>query len=115
MPTVALAYHVNPGSPVTVRAQIGDAQGGGHGIFLDQALVAQAELDTGAVALGAGVDLVGRLLTVSSVAVDIQGAHDHVSVLTTLTGGVPDPMPIPQVADAPTNGAVSFLTLITFV
>jgi hypothetical protein len=115
MPSVALSYHVDPASTVTVRAQIGDAQGGGHAIFLDQQLVAQGELDTGVVTLGPGAGLVGRLLTVSSVAVDIQPAHDHVSARTTLTGGFPDPMPVPQVTDAPTNGAVSFLTLVTFV
>ena len=119
MPVVALSYHVKPDEVVTVTAAIGDAQTGGHSVFLDQTEVPPrpgAPPDVfGPVALGRGAELVGRLLTISSVAVDIQPAHDHVSTLTTLTGGFPDPMPVPQVTDAPTNGAVSFLTLVTFV
>ena len=116
MPIVALSYHVHPEGEVTVSAAIGDAQTGGHSIFLDQTPVpAPSDPAVGPLPLGPGADLVGRLLTVSSVAIDIQPAHDHVSVVTTLTGGFPDPMQVPQTADAPTHGAVSFLTLINFV
>ena len=120
MPIVALSYHVMPDALVTVSARIGDAQAGGHSVFLDQTQVlpdvpSPDPADTGVITLGVGADLVGRQLTVSSVAVDIHPMHDHVSVLTTLTGGHPDPMPVPQAADAPVNGAVPFLTLVTFV
>ena len=115
MPIVSLSYHVKLDDVITVAAGIGDAQGGGHSIFLGTALVAQGELEVGPVELGRGGDLVGRIVVVSSVAVDIQPVHDHVSALVTLTGGHPDPMPIPQAADAPPNGAVSFLTIVTLV
>jgi hypothetical protein len=114
MPTVALSYHVQATADVDVSAEIGDAQGGGHSIFLGNNLVTQGER-TASATLGLGQSLIGKVLTVSSVAVDIAPTHDHVSVLIELTGGVPDPMPVPQAADAPANGSVNFLTIVTFV
>jgi hypothetical protein len=114
MPTVTQFYHVVAGRDVTVDAAIGDGQAGGHAVFLDRTLVEQGP-DHVNKNLGDGDKLAGRVLVVSSVAVDVRPETDHVSVGVTLDGGVPSPMQIDQAADAPTNGTVSFLTVITFL
>lgn len=114
MPSVFQHYHVVAGQDVEVRAGIGDAQAGGHAVFLGTTMCAQGEIEVHT-SLGAGQDLVGRRLVVSSAAVDVQPGHDHVSVQVVLTGGVPAQLPIVQAADVPTNGAVSFLTIVEFV
>jgi hypothetical protein len=114
VPTVTQVYHVLPGAPVSLDVQIGDAQAGGHGVFLAGQLKAQGELVLKDVALGTGETLVGKVLVVSSVAVDIQPAHDHVSVQAVLRGGFPSPHTIVQAADAEPNGNVGFLTVVTF-
>jgi hypothetical protein len=114
MPSVLQRYHVLPGRDVTVRVQIGDAQAGGHAVFLGQEMIAQRDESIEA-NLGSSDSLAGKRLVVSSVAVDIQPMHDHVSVLVELSGGMPDPFPIVLAADAASGGAVSFLTIIDFI
>lgn len=114
MPTVTLQYHVQAGVDITLDAIIGDGQAGGHAAFLGTVPVAQAPQQIHA-NLGDGADLVGRVLVVSSVAVDIQPVSDHVSVVVQLEGGHPSPLPIVQGADATPGGSVSFLTVVTFV
>jgi hypothetical protein len=115
MPTVTHLYHVISGQRVVVDAHIGDAQGGGHAVFLGTELRAQGELSLTGVDLGAAEDVAGQVLVVSSTAVDVRSETDHVSVEVVLNGGVPSPMPITQAADAPPSGTVNFLTVVTFV
>jgi hypothetical protein len=114
MPTVTQFYHVISGQRVQLEATIGDGQAGGHAVFLGAARIAQGEFHVDA-DLGDGADLARRVLVVSSIAVDVLPETDHVSVRVVLTGGAPSRMQIDQAADAPANGALSFLTVITFV
>lgn len=112
--SVAISYHVRDDADVTVRARIGDGQAGGHSIFVGPDLVTQGEIEVAA-NLGSGQGLKGRVLVVSSVAVDVMPSTDHVSVEVTLTGGHPDPMPVVQAADVQPSGAESFITIVSFV
>ena len=114
MPSVSQQYHVIDDADVGVVARIGDAQAGGHSFFLGNTLIGQGSIML-AVSLGKGRDLRGSVLLVASVAVDVQPTHDHVSVQVALSGGAPDPAIVSQGADAAPNGAVSFLTVISFV
>jgi hypothetical protein len=115
MPTVAQDYHVLPHEIVTVDATIGDGQAGGHSMFLGDNLIAEGAMELRNVVLGVGSAIANKVLVVSSTAVDVQAAHDNVSVEVVLRGGVPAVQPIEQTTMVEPGGTESFLTVITFV
>jgi hypothetical protein len=115
MPTVTQDYFVRLHEIVTLDATIGDGQGGGHSVFLGENLIAQGAMELRDVAVGMGSDIVNKVLVVSSTAVDVQTAHDRVSVEVVLRGGIPGVLPIAQTTDVDPGGNETFLTVITFV
>ena len=115
MPTVAQDYRVLPHETVTLDAMIGDGQGGGHSVFLGEELIAQGASELRNVTVGVGSAIANKVLVVASTAVDVQSAHDNVSVEVVLRGGVPSVQPIEQTTMVEPGGNESFLTVITFV
>lgn len=101
--TKVVTCNPQPAEAVSVTPTIGEAQEGAWAVLLDGALVAGG-VDATAVALGTGDALRGKVVEVSAVIKDIQGATDRLS-LRTRVSALADPIDISH-AGAPGDAAL---------
>lgn len=84
---------------VFLSVTIGEGQQGRSSLLLDDKQVLRASPPIGRFLVGAGADLIGRTLTIRTVANDVVAATNRLSVTYRLSGGV-------QVAEFTSRGKV---------
>lgn len=114
MPTTVVSYHIRERQHVRLDVLIGDGQAGGSAAYLGTECIHPGPEITDLL-LGAGDELHGQVLVVSSTVVDVRPEHDRTSVQVVLRGGDPIRMPVEQWAEASRSGAVNYLTVVRFV
>ena len=99
---------------VFASVSVGASQLGDVKIFIHRTLTAAGPAPLIARDLGAGGDLIGKLMLVETLATDVSGQTNTLRVLTHLTGG-PEPKDIPaeEEASAP-NGSKLFRIFVLF-
>lgn len=108
-------YAVDDDVTVTVRATIGDAQGGGWVVaWDDQSIIAKGS-EPDLVTLGAGKNIRGKTLQVVTTAVDIRPQTNRLSRVLALDGGSEGLKKFVGAKDDGNNGDIAvFATLVTF-
>jgi hypothetical protein len=110
----SLDYAVADDSKVTVRVVVGDAQGGGWHIDLDDVSLGKGG-EPVEVPIGDGKAIRGKELQIVVSAVDIQPATNRLSATVTLDGGKNGKKSVEQRYDEGSDGDLAiFTTLIDF-
>jgi hypothetical protein len=101
MPRKAVAYagkYAVEKGQVRLTVLVGDRQYGSSMVFLDDAFLANGDIDE--LPLGKGEDLAGKVVTVYTVVTDIRDRRNDISVTWILTGGE-KPLTVEKEGSAP--------------
>jgi hypothetical protein len=113
--TKSTLYKVVPGSPVTVRVVIGDAQAGGWIVAWDDQHIVAKGSDPQIVEIGVGAELIGRSLQVNATAVDVNPDTNRLSCTLAIGGGADGAKQIVSTYDDGDAGdSAVFATMIGF-
>jgi hypothetical protein len=107
------SYRVGAAS-VLANVRVGASQLGDVRMFLNKTLIASGPAPLLAREVGAGADLVGKLLIVEAFVTDVSGQTNALSVTLHLSGGpAPKDVPLEEEASEP-NGSIQFRIFILF-
>lgn len=110
----SVSYPVNDDSKIIVQITIGDAQGGGWSIDLDDAKI-QKGSDSAPVPIGDGKAIRGKELQVAVSVLDIRPETNRLSATVVIDGGTQGKQTLPQRYDDGDDGDLAiFTTLVDF-